>query len=174
MLPFASHCALWRFSDRFVRVKPDVAVTGRKYLQPVGEKPKLYFIAGTSNEALQDTSQAVFITEGEKKTLSLNRALRELQMPGLVIGLGGVWAWRCSPKELQPDGKLGKGKSQPIEDFDRIAWQDRTVYVFFDSDVATNWKVQAAETALARELTKRGARVRIVRIPGDQPWAKSA
>ena len=36
-----------RFSNRFARVKPDVRKSGRKYLQPVGEKPKLYFIADT-------------------------------------------------------------------------------------------------------------------------------
>jgi hypothetical protein len=85
-----------------------------------------------------------------------------------------VWSWRCSPKELQPDGKLGKGKSQPIEDLDRIAWQGRRVYLVFDSDVAFNWKVQAAETALAKEIAKRGAHVYIVRLSGDYIWPKSA
>ena len=163
-----------RFSGRFARIKPDVQVANRKYLQPVGEKPKLYFIAGTLNETLTDTSIPVFLTEGEKKSLSLDRALRTLGQPGLVVGLGGVWSWRWSPKKLKPDGKLGKRRSRPIEELDRIDWQSRTVFLVFDSDVATNWRVQAAESALARELTKRGAQVRIVRIPGDQPWAKSA
>lgn len=153
-----------RFSTRFARVKPDAGVPGRKYLQPVGEAPTLYFIPGTSSDTLLDTSVTAFVGEGEKKALSLDRALASLRIPSLVIGIGGVWAWRCSPKELQPDGRLGKGKSQPIADLDRIAWQGRRVYLAFDSDVSTNWKVAAAENALARELASRGADVRIMRL----------
>jgi len=163
-----------RFSRRFVRIKPDLAVPNRKYLQPVGEKPTLYFIAGTTEGDLSNVSLPILLAEGEKKALALDRAIRQLSIPGLTIGIGGVWSWRWSPRELQPDGKLGKGKSTPISDLDRINWASRTVYLLFDSDVSTNWKVAAAETALAKELTRRGATVRIVRIPGGVACQRSA
>ena len=153
-----------RFSTRFIRLKPDVQVAGRKYLQPVGEKPRLYFVAAATPADLANPQLPIFATEGEKKTLALNRALRELSISALVIGIGGVWGWRCSPKELQPDGGLGKGKSQPIKDLDQIVWTGRLVYLVFDSDVSTNWRVAAAETALARELARRGANVHTMRL----------
>lgn len=162
------------FSDRFIRVKPDARLTGRKYLQPVGETPTLYFIPGITKKELDNTCIPVLFAEGEKKSLSLHRALRSLDHSGLVVGLGGVWSWRWSPKQTQPDGKLGKGKSRPIDEFDIIAWRGRTVFLIFDSDVATNPKVAAAEHFLARELRGRGATVRIVRIHGRDQWKKSA
>jgi len=155
-----------RFSKRFIRVKPDVPIADRKYLQPVGEKPTLYFPAGTTGGELENPLLPVLITEGEKKALALHRALHDIDQPGLVIGLGGVWSWRLSPKETQPDGRLGKGKSRPIADLNLIVWQGRTVYLIFDSDVVTNVKVSHAESVLARELYDRGAHVHIVRIPG--------
>ena len=106
--------------------------------------------------------------------LALDKALLDLAIKGLVVGLGGVWAWRWSPKELQPDGKLGKGKSRPIPELDDIRWAKRVVHILFDSDVASNWKVGVAETALARELDRRLAYVQILRIPEDTRWKKSA
>jgi hypothetical protein len=153
------------FSPRFVRVKPDVRTEARKYLQPVGEKPRFYFVVGTSAQDLADITMPVFLTEGEKKALSLDRASRESGIRALIIGLGGVWSWRHSPREQQPDGSLGKGRSRAIVDFNLITWIGRKVYIFFDSDVVANWRVQAAETALAKELAQRHAEVYIVRIP---------
>lgn len=155
-----------RFSKRFVRLKPDLTINGRKYLQPIGERPRLFFVAGTLSVDLVDVQKAVFLAEGEKKVLALHRAVAELAIPALVVGMGGVWGWRCSPKELQPDGRLGKGKSRAIPDFDLIRWVGRKVYVFMDGDVALNWRVAAAETSLARELAGRGGEVFVTRLPG--------
>lgn len=155
------------FSSRFVRLKPDRKASSRKYLQPVGERPILYFVPGTKIEELQDATRPVLITEGEKKTLALDAAARVIGLDPVTIGLGGCWSWRWSTKELQPDGALGKGPSRPIADLDLIAWPGRAVVLVFDSDVIDNEKVLAAETALARELHLRGAKVRIARIPGE-------
>jgi hypothetical protein len=163
-----------RFSVRFIRVKPDALTTGRKYLQPVGERPRLYFIPGTTVSELENTQLDLLVTEGEKKALALDRARLELGTAAVVLAIGGVWSWRTSPKKLQPDGHLGKGKSRPITDLDLIRWNGRKVYLMFDSDAVTNWKVTTAETALARELTSRGANVFIVRLPGGSTWQKSA
>ncbi|MGH9867479.1 MAG: DUF3854 domain-containing protein [Candidatus Polarisedimenticolia bacterium] len=157
-----------RFSSRMLRVRLDIEQVDKKYLQPIGERARLYFIAGTTAAQLADTSLPVLMTEGEKKSLALHRALNELDIAGLVIGLGGVWGWRWSPKELQPDGKLGKGRSRPSEELDLIAWKGRIVYVIFDSDVESNPKVTTAESALAREFHSRGAKVHLVRVPGGE------
>ena len=154
-----------RFSMRFFRVKPDAMVEGRKYLQPVGERPRLYFVAGTSVEDLADATAPVFIPEGEKKTLALHFALLAAGIRGVVVGIGGVWGWRYSPREPHPNGKLEKGRSRPIPDLDLVQWESRRVYLVFDSDIHQNWKVATAETALARALASRGAEVFIIRLP---------
>ena len=161
-----------QFSGRFIRIKPDSAVSARKYLQPVGEKPAFYFPAGTTRKELQNAFLPILIVEGEKKALALHRALLQIDHPGLVIGLGGCWAWRRSACELQTDGKLGKGQSRAVEHFDWVTWGGRRVFLVPDSDVLTNWKVAAAETALARELRSRGARVSIVRLEERGAWRR--
>ncbi len=159
-----------RFSKRLVRVKPDLALARRKYLQPVGERPRLYFPAGTSVAELADLRCPIFIVEGEKKALSLARALKELGITAIAIGIGGVFSWRSSCRERLPNGTLGKGKSRPIPDLDLVRWTGRDVFLIFDSDVTTNWKVTSAETALALELRARGGSVNMIRLPGaSQP-----
>ncbi len=64
------------------------------------------------------------------------------------------------------------GKSQPIADLDLITWKGRTVYIVFDSDLATKPPVRDAEFKLARELRDRGARVYAVRLPGGPSGEK--
>jgi hypothetical protein len=153
------------FSQRFVRVKPTTAVNGRKYLQPVWEAPRLYFLCGTTTEQVADGASIVLITEGEKKTIALDAAARKEGINALAIGLGGCWSWRQSTMERKPDGTLGKGRSKAIADLDLISWAGRVVYVLFDSDVLTNRAIAKAESALACEINRRGANVRIVRVP---------
>jgi hypothetical protein len=160
------------FSTRFARIKVDLVVERRKYLQPVGEKPKLYFVPGTAVADLKDSRIPLLITEGEKKTLALHLAASCVRQAAAVVGVGGVWSWRFRSRERQPDGTLGRGRSQAIDDLTLIEWLDRVVYIIFDSDVLTNWKVSAAETALARELAERGARIRIVRLPRESRGGK--
>ena len=94
----------------------------------------------------EDTDVPIMITEGEKKALSACLA----GIP--TIGLGGVY-------NFTHDGDL-----LPI--LERIDWEDRVVYVCYDSDAADNNKIQVAEGRLATELSmKRGAEVFLVRLP---------
>lgn len=115
-----------------------------KYEAPKGEPPRLYYLP-TRIDALQDISQAIVITEGEKKALALEQA------GYFAIGIAGVDAWQS--------------KGRPIADLDRVEWRGRTVHFAFDSDATTNPRVQRAETQFTAELTKRGADVWIARIP---------
>jgi hypothetical protein len=86
---------------------------------------------------------------------------------GLLIGLGGCWGFR---------GEIGKtvdekGQRVPekgvLPDFDRVTWQGRDTFIVFDANTRTNPKVRAARRTLAAELTKRGARVRVVDLPAE-------
>lgn len=97
---------------------------------------------------LKDPKQDLIITEGELKAACAAKN-------GLpCIGLGGVWMFKASKK----------GKAF-LDGLVEIVWNDRNVYIVYDSDAVTNPKVTKAENALASELLARGAHVYIGRIP---------
>jgi hypothetical protein len=52
-----------------------------------------------------------------------------------------------------------------LPDFDLISWQGRDVVILFDANASTNLNVRRARFALAQELLKRGAIVRIADLP---------
>ena len=138
-----------------------------KYLAPPGRGNMLYFVPGAMPEALSDTSLPVVITEGEKKTLALHRlSTWEADQPRWsVVGLCGVWNWRGTVgKGSGPNGERRDIKGV-IADFDRLVWDERIVYIVFDSDVHSNRNVAAARRQLADELRSRGARVQLVTLP---------
>jgi putative DNA primase/helicase len=136
----------------YARVKLDHAgADGKRYRSPKGRGNHLYIPFAIDRHALCDVRRELVITEGEKKTLAAIQA-------GLVcVGLSGVWSWR---HRLVKDGP-----SVPIDDLHVLPWAQRHVVIVFDSDAATNEDVRAAERALAVELTRRGARVTIKRLP---------
>jgi hypothetical protein len=139
----------------YARVKLDKpGADGKKYRAPSKQPNRLYVPAMLSPGVLQDPRTPLWVTEGEKKGL---KACQE----GLpCVALSGVWSWRTRER---PDDK--KSKSVPLPDLDHIAWNGRTVYIVFDSDLVRNPKVKAAELALAQELSGRGAKVFAVRLP---------
>jgi len=132
------------------RVKPDNAPKEngkpKKYLQPTGAAIRAYFPPGMNGE-LQDAERVIVVTEGEKKTLA------GWQAGVTTIGLSGVDCWH------------GKKCSALIPDLEQIPWNNRRVFVCFDSDAAQNENVVANEKLLAAVIKSRGAQVKIVRIP---------
>ncbi|MBI4752136.1 MAG: DUF3854 domain-containing protein [Acidobacteria bacterium] len=136
-----------------------------KYLSPPGRGGLLYFVPGTDPAALTDPSVPVLVTEGEKKTIALHRFCSESGWKALPIGLTGVWNWRGKVgKEPTPDGGTTPVKG-PIPALDRIPWDNRQVFIIFDSNLKTNESVRAARTGLTKELARRGALVKWVDLP---------
>jgi P4 family phage/plasmid primase-like protien len=98
-------------------------------------------------DAIKCHSQSLFVTEGEFK------AVTAAQEGIPTIALAGVWTWNIpQTNALKPE-------------LDAIEWTGRTVYIVFDSDAATNRMVRLAEFRLAMALQKKGAIVRIIRLP---------
>jgi len=116
-----------------------------KYLCPIGSKSRLY-IPIPVWKVLKDINVPLFITEGQKK------ALKAVQEGFFCIGLSGVWNF-SSERML-------------LSDFDMIQLLGRTIYIVYDGDKKENPHVKLAETRLAYELTKRGAKISIVNLPG--------
>jgi putative DNA primase/helicase len=136
-----------------------------KYLSPPGRANLFYFVPGTPLEKLSDQTVPIIITEGEKKTLALWRLAVENEQNFLPLGLPGVWSWRGTiGKNVGPKGERRNVKG-PVNDFDRIFWEKRIVYVLFDTNVDSKSEVRAARQQLAQHLFTLGAKVFYVDLP---------
>lgn len=146
----------------YARIKPDNPREKKgkrfKYEAPKGLPNRAYFPPGTI-KTLNDPSIPLLVTEGEKK------AARVDQDGFPCVAIPGVYAWQIKRKK----GCNGKpiGARELIPDLEKISWDNRTVFIVFDSDAATNFKVRQAEFHLAEVLKGKGAKVRVVRLqPG--------
>jgi P4 family phage/plasmid primase-like protien len=149
----------------YTRLKPDNPrkdkKTGKpiKYESPKGVSNRAYFPPRT-RAVLKDSTAPLVISEGEKKATKADQE-------GLVcIGLVGVYGWQ----KKRAEGKDGNpiGEREFIDDLANITWQGRLVYLCFDSDAVTNPNVRWAEWHLAEALARKGADVKIIRLPaGD-------
>lgn len=130
-----------------------------RYAQLPGTAPAAYFppLGGFKWSALAKAiDRAILITEGEKKAAAATAA----GFP--TVGLGGVWSW-----------KSARAGAALLPDLAAIDWDDRTVYLVFDSDFRSNPDVMKALTALASELGARGARPLVAALPALSPPAKT-
>ena len=151
-------------TNGYCRLKPDCPRKGNedgkpiKYESPKGSTNRAYFPPNTL-AALHDPSAPLVITEGEKK------AAKADQEGFVCIGLVGVYGWQ-KKRTKDKDGKP-QGERELIDDLAPIPWQGRPVFLCFDSDAATNPHVRAAEWHLAETLTRKGAIVKMIRLPAD-------
>ena len=143
-----------RFGERefFARVKPDdpPVIEGKtpKYLSPKGRGLRLY-IPPASQEALNDPTTRILMTEGEKK------AAKADQEGFPTIGLGGIYGFRDREHVFLPE-------------LNAIRWKTRDVLIVPDSDVHTNTGVRDAVWELGFQLLQRGANSLVVVLPpGD-------
>jgi hypothetical protein len=83
----------------------------------------------------------------------------------LPVGLPGVYGWRGTIGARTDCNGQSVPEKGPIPDLDRIAWLNRKVTILFDTNAATNPKVQFARRDLARELGRRGGIVYIADLP---------
>lgn len=130
-----------------------------KYLQPPKSQLSVYLppINGADwVRAMRDTDEDILITEGELKAAAATQA------EFYTVGLGGVWSFRSS--------KTSAALLPLLEAFD---WHGRRVYIVFDSDAALNPDILRAESALSRELDRRGALVAVARLPELPGQAKT-
>lgn len=144
----------WRF--RYLK-QPDVKGFAKltkkkplKYVQPGKSLNELYLPPVVNwKKVTAEQLVPILITEGEFKAAC---ACIHTDYP--CIGLGGVWSWKSDKKKVAL-----------IDGFADFNWDQRPVYICYDSDAVTNPMVMQAENALARQLTNMGAEPYIVRIP---------
>jgi hypothetical protein len=130
--------------------------TDPKYRQPAGTPNRLYIPPGVDLAG----DGPLFVGEGEKKALKLT------QEGFPCVGLGGVWGW-CKKGE----GYKKPKEHRPIPDLDLFNWR-RPVTIVFDSDAHSNPMIRLAAFRLARELSRRGAKVSILFLPAGPKGEK--
>lgn len=155
---------------RVRRDHPEVDATGkrqRKYLAAWGDAPHVYF-PPSAGRVLDDVTTPLVFVEAEKSALAFTAASRRLARPLLAVGLGGCWGWRTQRAGKADDASGARvNVAGPQPDLDRIATRGRDAVILFDSNAATNPKVQHARRTFAADLMQRGARVRIGTVPSE-------
>ena len=103
-------------------------------------------------DKLGDPNTPLFVTEGIKKGDAL-------VSHGLcAVALIGVWNWR---------GTNGLGGKTALPEWEDIALNGREVFIVFDSDVMTKKPVHTALARLKGFLEHRGAKIKLIYLPGD-------
>ncbi len=122
-----------------------------KYVLPKGSKPNLFYPAGTQSIITQPKVPLI-VTEGAKKALSA-------EAHGFnAVSVHGCWNWMS--------------EGLPIDDLSRIAWNQREIYLAFDSDALQKSEVNRALFRLGIELERRKAFVRLLLFPSDEAVGK--
>ena len=142
----------------FIRLKPDtpLQLTGNdgklrfaKYLSPRDAVNRLY-IPPSVRQILDDPSEHLSITEGEKK------AAKATQDGFPTVGIVGIWGFRDREHMLIPD----------LED---IVWYGRETFLVPDSDIVINPSVRDASWEFGWHLRMCGAISRMVVLnPNEQ------
>lgn len=133
------------FRYRLLNQKKGFGVTLPKYLQPGGSEVKAYFsplLRDPWDIVRRDRRIAVRFTEGEKK----GSACCKLGLP--CIGLGGVYSFASKKRGVKF-----------LPELSEFIWDDREVYILFDSDYYENPDVKLAHDKLLVTLEGLGARV---------------
>jgi putative DNA primase/helicase len=172
----------------FHRIKPDWDFAEdpddcAKYLAPKNEGNRPYFAPTYKywDKALKSTKIPFHLTEGEKTTAKLGAC------GYAAIGLAGVYGFidkSVRPVELQEtplhlleDNEERDRELNRLEDSrvlpelmmlqDEGIWQNRTVFIAFDSDIIHKWQVKSAAKDIAIWLKKMGAHPYIVILPSE-------
>jgi hypothetical protein len=162
LFPYLSPITTERVGGR-IRLDHPLPDNSGKYISEPGCH-HLFFPPNVGNFLL-DVRVSAVIVEAEKSALALRALGDRTGRQMLPIAIGGCWGWRRKiGKRALPEGG-SEPETGPSPDFDVIVWQGRSAILAFDCNALTNPKVKQARRALAKELSKRGARVLIAEVP---------
>lgn len=120
-----------------------------KYEQPKGEAVRVD-CPPQCRPQLADPQVPLFITEGQKKADAL------VSRGACAIALTGVWNWKSRNQY---------GGTTFTNDLDYVAWENRTVYIVFDSDVMTKAGVRQALVRFTEHLQRKKAQIQHIYLP---------
>jgi P4 family phage/plasmid primase-like protien len=169
VFPYINPATGFRATARLRRDHPEIEIEDgkenpkNKYVIPALDKRHLYFVPG-SKARLDKPHMPVCLVEAEKSALALWAWAERMGRDLVPVATGGCWGWRGRiGKAETADGK-GTAEVGPLPDLILCA-KDRLVYVLFDANARTNWKVRAARIALVDQLVKLKATVKVLNLP---------
>lgn len=138
---------------RYLAVESSVAAMtkdgAKRYVQPPDTLPQVYLPRVMSWERyLEDVEQPLHLTEGELK------AACACKHGFVTLGLGGVYSWKSAKRGVPLVAELAA-----------FRWQNRRVYITFDSDASSKPQVSTAARELCDTLTALGAHPYLVALP---------
>lgn len=146
------------WGHQFKPDRPRTNSKGRavKYESPQGQGNRLD-VPPRCKAMLGDPSVLLFIAEGAKKADALaDRGL-------CVLNLRGVFGFK---------GRNEMGGVTLSTDFDLIALKGRDIYLAFDSDIIGRAQVRQALDRLSEHLRRKGANIRITKLPPGENGEK--
>ena len=165
VFPYNSPQTGRRVSARLRRDHPEIedGEEKNKYLAAYGDRRHLYFTPNAM-DALADPTVPIVLVEAEKSALALCAWSERTGKKILPVAMGGCWGWRGRIGKVENANGERVDETGPLPELHYCA--NRLTYVLLDANCATNPKVQGARKALAANLTKIGAKVLILDLPG--------
>lgn len=124
----------------------------KKYLGPINVPQSVYIPPGME-DVVRNEKETLWLTEGEKKALSVVGAGH------WCVGLPGVWGWKEAGSE-----ELGALLNE-------FKFRGRQCVICFDSDMHSNRQVMLAAQRLAQALYRKGADNVLVTSP-PEGWVR--
>lgn len=164
IFPYFSHVTGRRVTARVRRDNPEIkdGKPENKYISAYGDSRHLYFPPDARSK-LQEPVTPIVLVEAEKSVLAITAWARRTSTDVIPVGMGGCWGWRGRVGRAEGGNGERVDVKGPLSDL--AVCEGRTVYLMLDSNVVSNSKVQAARSALVKELRKRGCVVRLCNIP---------
>jgi predicted P-loop ATPase len=157
----------YRHTGRVRRDNPEIedGKPKNKYMSGYGDRRHLYFAPSATAE-LEDTTIPIIVVEAEKSVLAITALTERTGKRLLPVATGGCFGWR---------GRIGKTDGPNGERVDEVGplpdlevCKGRSVYVLFDSNAATNPKVQHARRELIKALRKIKADAHLLHLPASE------
>jgi hypothetical protein len=136
-----------------------------KYVQSL-DRSRLYF-ERSSSRWLSDSSVPVIFVEAYTSALAIAAWCKRTGQSLLIVAMGGCWSWRGTIGKTENENGVRVDEKGPLSDLSLIPLEARRVIIMFDTNIASNTSVQAAERNFKLELEKRGAAVETARIPEE-------
>ena len=152
---------------RVRRDNPEETEKGKKknkWIMSV-DRPHLYF-ERTSRQYISDLSVPLIVVESYTAALAIAAWCQRTGQHYMVVATAGCWGWSGTVgiKENERGQRVQEKGLSP--DFALIA-KERTVFILFDSNVSSNYKVRSARRRLTEELDEFQAMIRWPVIPQD-------
>jgi uncharacterized protein (DUF927 family) len=167
MFPYFDPLTKNRVSARVRRDNPERKPDGRpenKYVSAFADNRHLFF-PPVPAALLKDTAVRVVFVESEKAALAVTAWAHRCDVWVLAIGTGGCGGWQ-GKTDIKPTVNGGRERDGgPLPDFGFLTWEGREVVICFDSNAATNSKVQRERGKLARVLVGLSAKVKVATVP---------